>query len=540
VPERASRTSHAVRRAALGTALGALLAAACAGDPTAPAPTPTQPGGTTPIPTVVDTPPTPPREFRGAWIATVANIDWPSRTGLTATAQQGELRALFASFAQTRLNAAVLQIRPAADALYRSSLEPWSRYLTGTQGTDPGYDPLEFAVTEAHGAGLELHAWFNPFRAGNASDTTRFSATHVWRARRDLARVYGTQVWMDPGDPEVQDRTMAVILDVVRRYDVDAVHLDDYFYPYLERDAANRIIDFPDSATYARYNPRGLTRADWRRDNINRFVQRLYGEVHAVKPWVRVGLSPFGIWRPGTPPGITGLDAYTEIYADSRLWLNNGWMDYFAPQLYWRIDPPQQSYTTLLAWWSSQNTLHRHLWPGNATYRVSDGTTTAFPVAEISNQVTATRSAGATGNVFYNTTSLLARSGEVSRHLASTVYASGSAVPPATPWLDATPPGTPAVVVAEGAAQAGGRVWTVRITPPAGEAPRWWVLQSKIGGQWGAPVVAWGAQLAIDQTVPTTANGGRLDAVAVRAGDAVWNLGAPAIWRAPAIVAALP
>jgi uncharacterized lipoprotein YddW (UPF0748 family) len=535
------------RRAVVALALGASLLAACASDPASPDPgsgTPTMPG-TPPTPTTpttptpaVDTPPTPPREFRGAWIATVANIDWPSRSGLSAAQQQTELRGLFRSLAQTNLNAAVLQIRPAADALYRSSLEPWSRYLTGTQGVDPGYDPLEFAVAEAHGAGLELHAWFNPFRAGNASDTTRFAATHVWRARRDLARVYGTQIWMDPGDPEVQDRTIAVILDVVRRYDIDAVHLDDYFYPYLERDAANRIIDFPDSATYARYNPRGLSRADWRRDNVDRFVERLYREVHAVKPAVRVGLSPFGIWRPGSPAGITGLDAYTEIYANSKRWLNEGWMDYFAPQLYWRIDPPQQSYTALLAWWASQNTRGRHLWPGNASYRVNDGTTSAFPVTEISNQVAATRAAGATGNVFYNTTSLLARGAEVSNQLRSTVYAAGGAVPPATPWLDATAPGQPAIAVTEAAAQPSGRVWTVRITPPEGEGVRWWVVQARVAGQWTAPVSIWGAQLAVDEVVPTTSNGGRLDAVAVRAADAVWNLGAPAIWRAPALVAA--
>lgn len=539
-----------MKRVSMGrlTALGrmslvALLAAACAGDPTspgsAPTPTPATPTGptgpttpgvpTTPTTPIVDTAPLPLREFRGAWIATVANIDWPSRSGLSAAQQQGELRALVRGFAQTNLNAVVLQVRPAADALYRSSIEPWSRYLTGTQGVDPGYDPLQLAVDEAHGAGMELHAWFNPFRAGNASDTARFAASHVWNARRDLARVYGSQIWMDPGDPEVQDRTIAVILDVVRRYDVDAIHLDDYFYPYLERDAANRIIDFPDSATYARYNPRGLTRADWRRDNIDRFVERLYREVHAVKPVVRVGLSPFGIWRPGNPAGITGLDAYTEIYADSKRWLNNGWMDYFAPQLYWSIAAPAQSYTALLAWWSSQNLLHRHLWPGNASYRVNDGTTSAFAPVEISNQVTATRAAGAGGNIFYNTTSLFARSSEVSRQLVGTVYPTG-AVPPSTPWLDATAPARPTVTVSEGTAVPGARVWSVRLAPAAGEPTRWWVVQAKIGGQWTGPVLLWGATLAFDQSVSTQTNGGRLDGLTVRAADATWNLSDPVVW----------
>jgi uncharacterized lipoprotein YddW (UPF0748 family) len=524
--------------------VAALAATACASDPVSPVTTPpgttppgsTPPGGA-PAPTPVDTPPTIRREFRGAWIATVGNIDWPSRAGLGVAQQQAELQTLITGFSQTGLNAVILQIRPAADALYRSALEPWSRYLTGTQGNDPGYDPLEYATGLAHGAGMEMHAWFNPFRAGNSRDTSLFAATHIWRARRDLARIYGTQVWMDPGDPEVQDRSMAVVLDVVRRYDIDAIHLDDYFYPYLERDTQNRLIDFPDSATYARYNARGLTRADWRRDNINRFVERLYREVHGVKPWVRVGISPFGIWRPGNPPGITGLDAYTEIYADSKLWLNNGWLDYFAPQLYWASAPAAQSYPTLLAWWASQNVRGRHLWPGNATYRVSDGTSTAFAPAEIATQLTTTRasaaaSGGATGNIFYNATSLFARNAEVSKLLAAGVYASGPALPPATSWLDASPPAAPAVVVSESAPSGTDRVWTIRIVPAAGVSARWWVVQTNTGGQWQRATVLAGSQLTVDYRIPRASNGGRLDAVAVRAGDAVWNVSDATIWRA--------
>jgi uncharacterized lipoprotein YddW (UPF0748 family) len=486
-----------------------------------------------------EAPPKPQREFRGVCVATVANIDWPSRAGLTAAQQQAELVSILDRAVAARLHAVILHVRPAADALYASAIEPWSRYLTGTQGASPGYDPLAFAVAQAHERGLELHAWVNPFRAGNASDTTRFAPTHVWNARRDLARVYGTQLWMDPGLPEVQERTLSVVRDVVQRYDVDAVHLDDYFYPYLERDAQNRIIDFPDSLAYARHNPRALARADWRRDNINRFVQRLYGEVHAVKPWVRVGLSPFGIWRPGNPAGVTGLDAYAEIYADSKLWLNSGWVDYLAPQLYWSLASTGQSYTALLGWWVSQNTQRRHLWPGNATYRVNDGTTSAFTVAEVPDQVLATRATaatpgGATGNVMYNTTATLtAGGGAVAAALRSAVYQE-RAVPPATPWLDATPPARPTIAVAEGPPRVtlAERVWTVQLAPAGdADAPRWWVVQHRAAGRWAEPRLVWGAARSVEVALPASA--GAPERVAVRAADAVWNLSEPAYWRAP-------
>jgi uncharacterized lipoprotein YddW (UPF0748 family) len=501
---------------------------------------------TPPVTPPADTAPAVRREFRGLWVATVANIDWPSRAGLTAAQQQAELVSILDRAAAARLNAVVFHIRPAADALYASPHEPWARYLTGTQGESPGYDPLAFAVEQAHARGLELHAWFNPFRAGNRSDTARFAPTHVWNARRELARVYGTQVWMDPGMPEVHELTLEVIRDVVRRYDVDAVHLDDYFYPYLERDAQGRLIDFPDSASYARGNPRGLSRADWRRDNVNRFVERLYREAHGVKPWVRVGISPFGIWRPasaGGAPGTTGLDAYTEIYADSRLWLTNGWVDYLAPQLYWRIDPPQQSYTALLAWWVAQNTMRRHLWPGNGTYRVYEAGS-QFTPAEIASQVAATRATaaaagGATGNILYNTTTTITTNGgAVAATLAGGVYRE-RAVPPATPWLDAAPPDAPTIAaVTEGTPRTNARVWSVQLTPGAGEPPRWWVVQHRAGGQWSGPTLAWGGARSVEIEAPTSLGGGAVERVSVRAGDNVWNLGEAAVWRAPAVVVA--
>ena len=255
------------------------------------------------------------REMRGLWVATVANIDWPSRSNLTGDQQRAELTSILDRAAAAGFNAIIFHVRPAGDAVYRSSIEPWGAMLTGTQGGDPGYDPLAFAVQEAHARGLELHAWINPFRAGNTSDSARLSPLHFFRARRDLGRVYGTQLWFDPGEPDVHDHAIRVVTDIAQRYDIDAIHADDYFYPYPQTNASNQTIPFPDTESYARSGST-LALADWRRANVDRFVERLYREVHAVKPTLRLGLSPFGIWRPGNPSGVAGLDAYASIYAD--------------------------------------------------------------------------------------------------------------------------------------------------------------------------------------------------------------------------------
>ena len=485
--------------------LGALTGACSAGTPaTAPAPTPV---ATDSAPPVIQ------REMRGLWVATVANIDWPSRTGLTADQQRAELTDILDRAASAGLNTIVLQVRPAANAVYASALEPWAELLSGTQGTDPGYDPLAYAVAETHARGMELHAWINPFRAGNARDTSRLASTHLWNTRRELTRVYGAQLWLDPGEPAVQDHVMRVVSDIVRRYDVDAVHADDYFYPYQERDAAGRLIDFPDSATYA-VTGRGASRDDWRRANVDRFIERMYREVHAIKPTLKVGISPFGIWRPGYPASVAGLDAYATLYADSRKWLQQGWVDYLAPQLYWAIAAPQQSYPALLDWWISQNSAGRHVWPGLAAYKVADGTASAFSPSEIAAQVTVTHSrAGATGHILYNTnTTLKKSSGAVAASLAP-LYALRALVP-ASPWLDAIAPAAPSLLVA-------GR--TVAITPGPGEATRWFYVRARVGTAWVTRVL-FGAQrsLVLD---------GEPTHILVNAADQAGNLSGAADWR---------
>ena len=304
------------------------------------------------------------QELRGVWVATVNNIDWPSKKDLTPEQQRQELIAILDRVQALKLNAVFLQVRPMADALYPSPYEPWSEFLTGTIGKapEPLYDPLEFAVREAHARGIELHAWFNPFR-GNPQTKLR-------------SYPYGRFTWMDPGDPEVQRRGLDVMVDVAKRYDVDGIHLDDYFYPYPENG-----LDFPDDATYQQYGA-GMTKDDWRRENINRFVHELYTSVKAVKPKVEVGISPFGIWRPGHPRQIKGLDAYEAIYADSRLWLRRGWVDYLAPQLYWPIDKREQSFPVLLNWWTGQDRLGKGIVVGIGAHRVG-----RVPPEEIARQI---------------------------------------------------------------------------------------------------------------------------------------------------------
>jgi uncharacterized lipoprotein YddW (UPF0748 family) len=363
----------------------------------------------------------PAAEFRGAWVATVFNLDWPSKPGLSAARQQAELRAILDRAKAIKLNAILLQIRPAGDALYASKIEPWSAFLTGTQGTDPGYDPLAFAIREAHARGIELHAWFNPFRAAT-SPSGGTAANHVARTHPEWIRRHGSLLWIDPGEPAARDYVLGVILDVVRRYDLDGVHLDDYFYPY----PAKGVSDFADEPSWKRIGQAsGLRRADWRRDNINRFVETLYRRVKAEKPAVKVGLSPFGIWRPGVPATTEAqLDAYGQLYCDAKLWLERGWCDYLAPQLYWSIEPAKQSFPVLLDWWRAQSKSGRPVWPGLATERIGPNR----PAQEIADQIALTRRGTATpGHIHWDMKALMQNRGGIADLLQRDTY--GNRVP---------------------------------------------------------------------------------------------------------------
>ena len=312
------------------------------------------------------------REFRAAWVATVANINWPRKPGMSVEEQKKDAIELLDLLYKNNFNAVIFQVRPHCDALYKSELEPWSYYLTGEQGKapDPFYDPLEFWIEEAHKRGLELHAWLNPYRAHHVAGGP-VTETSIVKSKPELAvfleRGYW---WLDPALQGTQDHSFNVVMDLVKRYDLDGIHFDDYFYPYPDY---NNFNDFPDDKSWEAYKNIGgkLSRSDWRRKNVNDFIERVYKGIKSEKPHVKFGLSPFGIWRPYNPPSISGFDQHEVLYADARLWLNKGWIDYYTPQLYWPVEQLSQSYPVLLGWWSSENKKGRHLWPGISIGRFS-------------------------------------------------------------------------------------------------------------------------------------------------------------------------
>ncbi|MGQ4414274.1 glycoside hydrolase family 10 protein [Streptomyces sp. SAS_269] len=291
-------------------------------------------------------------EMRGVWLATVANRDWPSKPGLTAAEQRAELVAHLDRAVRDRLNTVILQVRPTADALWPSPYEPWSQSLTGTQGQDPGWDPLGTAVREAHARGLELHAWFNPYRVANHTDIGLLAASHPARLHPDWVVTYGGKLYYDPGLPEVRAFVQRAMLDAVARYPVDAVHFDDYFYPYP---VAGQTFD--DDASYDRYGGDFAARADWRRDNIDRLVREMAAGVRRVRPGTRFGISPFGVWRNATTDPLgsdtrAGVQTYDDLHADTRAWVRDHWIDYIVPQLYWNIGFAAADYATLVDWWA--------------------------------------------------------------------------------------------------------------------------------------------------------------------------------------------
>ena len=468
-------------------------------------------------------PPAPVREFRAAWVATVANIDWPSHKALSTQEQKAEMLAILDRAAQLKLNAIIFQVRPSCDALYASRIEPWSEYLTGTMGQppEPFYDPLAFAVEEAHKRGLELHAWLNPYRARLRTATSPVAANHITKTRPQLVRQYGDFLWLDPGEREVQEYSLSVVMDVVQRYDVDGVHFDDYFYPYKASGNGGKELDFPDDSSWRRYGAKGkLSRDDWRRENVNTFIQRVYKSIKAAKPWVKFGVSPFGIWRPKNPPQIKGLDAYATLYADSRKWLASGWVDYFAPQLYWAIDPPDQSFPVLLRWWAQQNTKGRVLCPGLDSTKVSGRSDyrRGWQPQEIVNQIRLTRTlGGADGHIHWNMKSLM-RNAAFDEVLERELYQQPALMPP-SPWLGRAQPGKPKLMVPKG--EAGSQLeisWTA-----GGPGKAWlWLMQTRTGGRWTEEILPsarttriWNSALPEVVSVMAVSRNGELSAPSV-------------------------
>lgn len=331
-------------------------------------------------------------EMRAAWVASVYNLNFPSRPGLSTSAQEAEIQRIVATAAARGLNALMVQVRPEGDALYASRLEPWSRFLTGKQGADPGYDPLEIFLAEGRKRGVAIHAWINPFRAATGAGNR--TANHLSRILPEAVRQVGKLRWFDPGVPAVRAHLVAVVEDLVRRYPVAGVVLDDYFYPYPDSGLPRGT--FPDDAPYGAYRRNGgsLALADWRRENVNRLVADLHRAVSGTRAGTKFGVSPFGIYRPGTPAGTrAGVDAYADLYCDSLQWMRQGWVDYLSPQLYWRDGGPQ-SYSALLNWWRSPAANPRGvpIVPSVAIDRLGAGY--GWPAAEIANQLRLERTIG--------------------------------------------------------------------------------------------------------------------------------------------------
>ena len=451
------------------------------------------------------------REFRAAWIATVANINWPSKNNLSSEQQKAEAIKILDLLKDANFNAVIFQARPSADAMYNSKLEPWSYFLTGEIGKAPTpfYDPLDFWILEAHKRGMELHVWLNPYRAHHTTGGAITQESIVKKMPEQIIKLRNGMYWMDPSDEKTQDHTSNVIRDLVKRYDIDAIHIDDYFYPYREYNGGK---DFPDNRTWNIYQNSGgnLSRADWRRANVNKFIKRIHDEIKAEKSYVQFGISPFGIWKPGFPEGIKGSSQYDELYADAKLWLNQGWLDYFAPQLYWKNDGPQ-SFPALLKWWESENTKKRHLYPGLNTVGLKG---VSDRPAEIVSQINTTRNLlkeGA-GTIHYSVDGL---SKTPSMFNAVKNAYLNKALVPLTPWIKTEPLNKPILFVEKSGSSANVK-WNSADFPKVFQ----WILYVKYGDVWETEIIE---KNIISRNLPLTKNGKKLNTIAVKSVDRLGN-----------------
>ncbi|OON82195.1 glycoside hydrolase family 10 protein [Streptomyces tsukubensis] len=384
---------HMTRRRFAAAATGVLMGLTTGGDALArPVRQPSAPEGD-------------PYAMRGMWVASITNRDWPSRQGLTAAQQRAELIGHLDTAVRRRLNTVVLQVRPSADAMWPSPYEPWSQYLTGTQGKDPGWDPLGTAVRAAHSRGLELHAWFNPYRVAPHTDLSRLVPTHPARVHPDWVAPYGGKLYYNPGLPEVRRFVQDAMLDAVRRYDIDAVHWDDYFYPYP---VAGQVFD--DDAAYAKYGGGFPDRAAWRRDNTDKLVREMGERVSRTRRGVRFGVSPFGVWRNASTDALgsstrAGVQTYDDLHADTRKWVKEGWIDHIVPQLYWNIGFEAADYEVLLRWWAETvRGTGVDLYAGEALYKAGDPAQPAAwqDPAELSRHLTLAQDIRETrGNIYF-------------------------------------------------------------------------------------------------------------------------------------------
>lgn len=433
-----------------------------------------------PVGAAVSQPPAAPREFRGAWLPTVYNLGWPSKQGLSSQQQQQEMITLLDSAKSMNLNAIFFQVRPAGDAMYDSKLEPWSEFLTGQQGQPPQpyYDPLSFAIQEAHKRGIQLHAWINPYRVGTKHGVS-YAPTSPVNTMPHAAKKLDKLTWLDPAEPQVQAHVLAVVRDIVTRYDVDGVHIDDYFYPY-QSEMKNTNGDFPDQDSWQRYQASGgnMDKGDWRRHHVDELMRLTYQTIKEIRPRVYFSTAPFGIWRPGHPEGISGMDAYSTIYGDARKWLREGWQDFAAPQLYWDLSKEKQSFPKLLAWWNEQNVKGRHVWPGISVSGVGSN----FPSSDVLKrlQITRDQQKDRSGVIFYAFKPLHIDQGKIATELKAGPFSTPSLVP-ASPWMDNQPPAPPRSGFSQDP-QGGGLV--LQWARPAEEDAFLIAIYAMINGQW--------------------------------------------------------
>jgi uncharacterized lipoprotein YddW (UPF0748 family) len=459
-----------------------------------PTPKPTPPVAAKPKPKSVDTvafepldqsvASSPKREFRAVWIATVDNIDWPTKRGLPAEQQQAEFRAMIDQQRQAGFNAVVVQVRAAADAFYAKSMEPWSEFLTGQQGVSPSpfYDPMDFMIQESHSRGMEFHAWLNLDR-GTFSRKSTITPDHITQRKPEWFLSYGERKLFNLGLPVVRTYVASLVANIVRNYDVDGIHFDDYFYPYIVAGQTYR----DDEAYRTYYN--GMEKNDWRRSNIDKLILELRDSIRTVKPWVKFGISPFGIWKNQSldPEGsaTTGGQTYFDQYSDTRKWAREGWVDYMVPQIYFTHDHPRAPYRTIVDWWT-RNCGDRHLYIGHGAYRVGKGgerEPTWNNPTQLPNQIRYARAMKPTlGAVYFSAKSLQNNPLGVRDSLQNDLYRLPALIPP-MPWKDAVAPNTPRDLKAT-AAPGGVELFWQEPTPATdGDRARYYVVYRFDGRQ---------------------------------------------------------
>ncbi|MBN7817073.1 family 10 glycosylhydrolase [Algoriphagus sp. YJ13C] len=416
-----------------------------------------------------------PREFRGVWIATVANIDWPLSPDDPYEKQKRDFLEILDYYKSLNFNAVIVQVRTAGDAFYPSNLAPWSKYLTGKQGKAPQTteNPLTWMINEAHARGMEFHAWLNPYRATMDLKTEELSPDHDYNLHRDWMLKYGTKYYYNPALPEVKNHLLKVIKEIVDNYDIDAIHFDDYFYPYkIPRE------DFPDKASYNKYKKPGQSQDDWRRDNVNQLIFALNETIKASKPWVQFGISPFGVWRnqdkdPKGSPTRAGQTNYDDLYADVLLWMKNGWVDYMIPQLYWSMEHPLASHRILNDWWA-RNHNNTNIYIGNGPYKIRDDSDEAWKdPKEINNQISYTRTLPTIqGNAFFSAKSMKIKNQDVAQLLKNELY-NEPTLPPAFQ------PKSPAIIdiPVVFSVEANSEVTSIRMANPLDPAIRYALIQ---------------------------------------------------------------